>query len=177
MSKDWGTVLIGLRPVLTAKLVAGVTLLLGLFPGGPALADVAQDRDALAPAGQPHAYLIEGSEYAGVTHRDFMWHTEGRHIAAVRANGYVHDDMGSCSITLNMCTVQIFNNDRYRVYHFDGCALFGLDNFTGLFETNNWQLVAARFFDVRGTFIGRYWSGRADPVEWSPVEYIRTCAE
>jgi hypothetical protein len=157
-----------------AVLTTAVVVLFSLVAGSSAMAQTPSDRDLVAAAGQPHAYTINGAD-AEVHHRDFMWSTSGRSAAAIRANTYVHDSSGCGSGRDSLCTIQIFNGDRYRVYHFEDCGLFGLDNFTGLFETHNWQPRRASLIKVDGNE-ANYWSGRADAVDWTPVARIRTCA-
>lgn len=161
--------------IFVASLAAAITLLLSLVAGSTAAAQPPPDRDMGVTAGQPHAYKINGSQTARVEHSDHMW--RGDKAAAGRsARKQVHDPNGYCARSGSLCTIQNFNGDRYRVYHFRGCALFGLDNFTGLWDTHNWQSRTAFFLDQNGAKHAEYWSGRASNVNWSPVWRIRTCA-
>jgi hypothetical protein len=153
--------------------VAVATLLVSAVMS-PAKAS-SEDRDVVVAAGQPHAYTINGAG-AEVRHIDFLWSLGGgRPRAGEWARDYVH--RGDFCFRGNFCTIQIFNNDRYRVYYLQGCGLFGLDNFTGLFDTHNHRSNTVHLLGPGGNadILSRYAPDRDDPVNWSPVWRIRTC--
>ncbi|WP_258563107.1 hypothetical protein [Streptomyces phytophilus] len=161
--------------MFVASLAAAITLLLSLVAGSTAMAQPPPDRDMRVTAGQPHAYKISGDRDAYVNHRDFFWNGD-KSGAGRKARDAVHNPYGVCGAYDNLCTIQTFNNDRYRVYLFHGCARFGLDNFTGLWDAHNWQPRTAFFLEQDGTKHAEYWSGRDTPVNWTPVWRILTCA-
>jgi hypothetical protein len=175
-------ILINIQRAIATMLAAVLVLLLGSVAGSSALAQVMpSDRDMVAAAGQPHAYVIStNSVYANVHHTDFLWSIGGRATAAARARNYIHNftSSDSCWRSKELCTIQIFNGDRYRVYHFHtsgSCTVFGLDNFSGLWDTHNWDTRMAIWLDQGGKEIGWYAPYRHDAVNWTPVWRIRIC--
>ncbi|MEU5884518.1 hypothetical protein [Spirillospora sp. NPDC047279] len=164
--------------VIVMTLTAAFGLLLSLVAGLPAAAQTSSDRNSVAAAGQPHAVPVAGGG-RDVHHVDFLWSLEGgRSAAAAYARDYVHalNGRGQCDDHDDLCTIQIFNNDRYRVFHFHGCGVFHLYDFTGLFDTHNHRSSTAIWLSQNYSEIGWYTGGMRAPVDWGPVHHIRTCA-
>lgn len=126
----------------------------------------AQSTEVAPLAGQPH---IDAEGSGRVVHKDFFFSDPN---AGAKARAWVHSgsDCGN-----SFCTIQRYNNDRYRAYKLTGCDIYDLDNFVGEYDAHNHGTSRVNLLNDSYTIIGWRGGGSSTNVNWSPVGKIGLC--
>lgn len=147
-----------MKHILLALVTAFACVAIGALPASAEFA---------APlAGQPH---IDPEGGGRVVHKDFYFSDPN---AGAKARAWVHSgaDCGN-----SFCTIQRYNNDRYRAYKMTGCDIYDLDNFTGLYDAHNHGTSRVNLLNDSYGIIGYRNGGSALAVNWTPVGKIGLC--
>lgn len=146
---------------LIAALVAFIaSISMSAVPAG------AQSTEVVPLAGQPH---IDAEGSGRVVHKDFFFSDSS---AGAKARAWVHSGVDCRD---SFCTIQRYNNDRYRGYKLTGCDIYDLDNFVGEYDAHNHGTSRVNLLNDSYGIIGWRGGGSATNVNWSPVGKIGLC--